>query len=80
MVFVALVFGYAKHQIDSSKRGGLKNKEEWNIFLGLVPLVPAGIKRMAATAVELRRRISPAKGPELGRGVRGKFLDNLENL
>ena len=75
-----MVFGYTKDQIDSLKRCGLKNREEWKTFLGLVPLIPAGIKKMVATAVELRRGNSPARGPELGRGVRGKVLDNLGNL
>ena len=68
------MFGYAKHPIDSSIRCLLKDKEGWKKLSGLVPLIPAGIKKMAATAIELRRANSPARGPELGRGVRERFV------
>ena len=66
-------------KIDSRNCSFVRNRDR-KMNRGLFPLIPAEIERMAATAVELRRRNSPARGPELGRGVRGKVWDNLGKL
>ena len=59
-----------KNRVEASRRLASKKYTGRKEIRGLVPLVPARIKKMAAATAELRRQNSLARGPELGRGVR----------